>query len=108
MAEQDDLEQVRDEVYQRVDEWIDARRDLEAADASGDPDAITAAEEAEYEAAIAVAEPVLGDMLRDRMWKETVDGDRAVDASAVFDRHRGLGPSRSDRPVYRSRVADAH
>ena len=65
-----DLEQVRDKVYRAVDAWIDARRDRDTAEASGDLDEISAADEALYEAALAVAEPVLGDVLRDRMWRE--------------------------------------
>ncbi len=71
MAEQDDLEQVRDEVYQRVDEWIGSRRDFEDAKASGNSDKIIAGNAAcVYEAARYIAELVLGDELRRRMWRE--------------------------------------
>jgi hypothetical protein len=71
MTEKDDLERLRDEVYRRVDEWIDARRYFEDAKASGDSDKIIAANAAAlYEAARDVAELVLGDELRRRMWRE--------------------------------------
>ena len=55
------------ESVRRVDVWIEALRDLEAAEASGDPDAIAGPKRRCFEAAMAMAEPAIGNMLESRM-----------------------------------------
>jgi len=87
----DDWERVRDEAYRRADEWIEAERDFEDAKASGNWDEITAADETVYETAMAVAEPVLGEVLRRRMWREIEPCDdlsRDENGSTRLEMHR--------------------
>jgi hypothetical protein len=75
----DGLERLRAEGYRRVDVWIEATRDLEATDVSGDPDAISEAEEAVFRAGLAVAELAIGDPVRNRMAREIAHLDNQPD-----------------------------
>src|SRR3954463_16383238 len=85
----DDLERLRAEEYRRVDARIERLRDLEAAEASGDPDAISKAKEAAWQARLAHAGLAIGDEVRARMMREIAHLDNQPDDAATNHR-RGL------------------
>jgi hypothetical protein len=84
MTDDDDLERCRDELYRRVDAWIETLRDLETAEVARDPEAISAAEEAVYQAGMAIAEPAVGKALRSRMAAAIEPLDNAGDDLAIM------------------------
>jgi hypothetical protein len=85
----DDLDRIGVELHRRVDVLIEARRALAAAQASCDADAISQAEEAAWQAGLALAVPALDDMARNRMAREIEHLDNKPNDPATNHR-RGL------------------
>jgi hypothetical protein len=95
--------------------WIETIRDLEAADVSGDPDAISEAEDAVLEAGMAIAE--VGNALRSRMASaieplDDQDDDETMRQRALMmhrrpDRHAAARPCPRYGCVYRLHASAA-
>jgi hypothetical protein len=83
-----DLDRYGAELHRRVDMLIETLQGLPAAEASGDPVAISSAEEAAWQARLALAEIALGDMARVRMLREIEPLDNQGDDPATNHRRR--------------------
>ena len=86
-----ELDRLGAELHRRGDVLIKALRDLEAAEASGDADAISEAKEAAWQARLALAVLAMGDEVRDRMMREIEPYDdlsREENGTARLEMHR--------------------
>ncbi len=90
----DFLDRYAAELYRRVDTLVAALRAVEVAEASRDAAAISQAEEAAWQARLALAELAFGNALRDRMKQESALLDNLGDDPETEHRRMLLGLSR--------------